>query len=153
MANQILATYSFEDVQCSIRGPGGGFPLGAGSANSEEGITVTMDEEKNKKDVGADGAGMNTLRASDAGSISLSLLKTSPVNAQLSQLYNFQKQSSGTWGQNVMTIRNPVTGDEATCQGVAFKKLPDRTDSKDPKMNTWTFDAISIDQDLASLLD
>ncbi|WP_149873159.1 phage protein, partial [Salmonella enterica] len=36
-----MGAYSFLDISASLSGPTGSLDLGAGSANSEEGITVT----------------------------------------------------------------------------------------------------------------
>ena len=85
-----MATYSFLDVTASIAGPGGNFSLGNGSGNSEEGITVTMTEDKNTMTIGADGSAMHSLHAGKSGTVSVRLLKTSPVNKQLMTLYNYQ---------------------------------------------------------------
>ena len=148
----IPATYSFLDVHVAISGPGGAFALGSGSGNSEEGVVIRMAEEKNLMTIGADGTPMNSLRAGNSGTIEVNLLKTSPVNAQLSDLYNFQKSSSANWGQNVITFTNITTGDAATGQACSFKKLPDSTNTKDGGHNTWLFDAGILDQNLAGLI-
>ncbi len=87
-------TYSFIDVSASLTGPTGSIDLGYGSANSEEGITVTMTEAKNTMTVGADGEVMHSLHAGKSGTITVTLLKTSPVNKKLSLMYNAQSQSS-----------------------------------------------------------
>jgi hypothetical protein len=62
--------------------------LGYGSANAEEGITVTMTEAKNTMTIGADGEVMHSLHAGKSGTITVTLLKTSPVNKKLSLMYN-----------------------------------------------------------------
>ncbi|MCY0677737.1 DUF3277 family protein, partial [Klebsiella pneumoniae] len=84
--------------------------LGYGSANAEEGITVTMTEAKNTMTIGADGEVMHSLHAGKSGTITVTLLKTSPVNKKLSLMYNAQSLSSATWGNNVIVIRNKVSG-------------------------------------------
>ncbi len=89
-------TYSFIDVSASLTGPTGSIDLGYGSANSEEGITVAMTEAKNTMTVGADGEVMHSLHAGKSGTITVTLLKTSPVNKKLSLMYNAQSQSSAT---------------------------------------------------------
>lgn len=68
---------------------------------------------------------MHNLHASKAATVSVKLLKTSPVNQKLSQMYALQTTTSGLHGQNVLTINNPVLGDTITCLYVAFKKFPD----------------------------
>lgn len=146
-------TYSFLDVKATLVGPGGGpFTLGAGAGNSEEGITIAMAEDKNTLTVGADGMPMHSLHAAKHGTVTVHLLKTSPVNALLSNLYAVQTQSSALHGQNVIVVTNPVTGDSITCQACAFKKLPDQKNAKEAGTNDWAFDAGIIDMSLAGLL-
>ena len=135
-----MTTYSFMDVQAAITGPGGSFNLGYGSSNSEEGITVTMVEDKNIMVTGADGSPMHSLRAGRSGQFTIHLLKTSPTNALLSQLYNTQTISSALHGKNVITIRNLASDDVITGAQCAFKKLPDITYAKDATMMNWVFD-------------
>ena len=110
-------TYSFIDVSASLTGPTGSIDLGYGSANSEEGITVAV-----------------------------TLLKTSPVNKKLSLMYNAQSLSSATWGNNVIVIRNKVSGDITTARSCAFQKQPDHANAKVGNTVSWVFDAGKIDQ-------
>ena len=49
--------------------------------------------------VGADGEVMHTLRADKSGTVTLTYLKTSPVNAQLQALYDAQSLDSRLWGR------------------------------------------------------
>ncbi len=143
-----MGTYSFLDVQASITGPGGSFQLGAGNANAEEGITVAMSGDKNTMTIGADGKPMHSLHADKSGMITVRLLKTSPANAKLSALYDLQTISSSAHGQNVISIRNPVSGDLITAQECAFKKLPDVNYGKEAGIQEWVFDAGVIDTTL-----
>lgn len=136
-------TYSFLDVHAAIAGPGGGFSLNNGAA--EEGISVAFNEDKNTMLTGADGQTMHSLKATKSGRISVRLLKTSPVNAQLTALYNFQSGSSSTWGQNTMTVVDVARGDIYTCQNVAFKKHPDNVYGKEGNMLVWDFDVGVMD--------
>lgn len=119
-----MATYSFMDVTASLSGPTGEIDLGYGSASSEEGITVAMGGPKNTMTIGADGEVMHSLHADKSGTVTVNLLKTSPTNKKLSLAYNAQSQSSGTWGNNVIVIRNKVSGDIITARSVAFQKQP-----------------------------
>lgn len=134
-----MATYSFLNVHATLSGPGGSVQLGSGAGASEEGIDVDMLEEKDQMAVGADGSIMHSLRASDAGSIVVRLLKTSPVNAQLNQLYNFQKQSAGNWGQNVLVVSDVQRGDVVTGTLMAFSKQAPVKYAKDGNMMEWRF--------------
>lgn len=139
-------TYSFIDVSASLTGPTGSIDLGYGSANSEEGITITMTEAKNTMTVGADGEVMHSLHAGKSGTITVTLLKTSPVNKKLSLMYNAQSQSSATWGNNVIVVRNKASGDISTARSCAFQKQPDHANAKVGNTVSWVFDAGKIDQ-------
>ena len=139
-------SYSFIDVSASLTGPTGSIDLGYGSANSEEGITVTMTEAKNTMTVGADGEVMHSLHAGKGGTITVTLLKTSPVNKKLSLMYNAQSQSSATWGNNVIVVRNKASGDLTTARSCAFQKQPDHANAKVGNTVSWVFDCGKIDQ-------
>ncbi|MBJ8823605.1 DUF3277 family protein [Citrobacter europaeus] len=140
------STYSFIDVTASLTGPTGIIDLGYGSANSEEGITVTMTEAKNTMTIGADGEVMHSLHAGKSGTVTITLLKTSPVNKKLSLAYNAQSQSSALWGNNVIVIRNSVSGDISTIRSCAFQKQPDFKNAKDGGTVEWVFDGGKVDQ-------
>ena len=141
-----MATYSFLDVTASLTGPTGVIYLGQGSANSEEGITQTMGGNKNTMTIGADGEVMHSLHADKSGTITVTLLKTSPVNKKLSLAYNAQSQSSATWGNNVIVIRNTASGDISTARSCAFQKQPDFNNAKEGGTVAWVFDCGKIDQ-------
>lgn len=141
-----MATYSFLDVTASLTGPTGVIDLGQGSANSEEGITQTMGGNKNTMTIGVDGEVMHSLHADKSGTITVTLLKTSPVNKKLSLAYNAQSQSSATWGNNVIVIRNTASGDISTARSCAFQKQPDFNNAKEGGTVAWVFDCGKIDQ-------
>lgn len=145
-----MATYSFLDCTASITGPGGSFSLGYGAGNSEEGITVSMTEDKNTMTIGADGSGMHSLHAGKSGRVTIRLLKTSPVNQKLMNLYNFQTTASANHGQNVISIRDIQRGDVITARQAAFVKVPDITYAKDGNTHEWMFDAVYIDPKLGT---
>jgi hypothetical protein len=134
-----FATYAFADILASIAGPGGAFSLGAGAGIADEGITVEYADAKGSLTPGADGTYMHSLHAANNGSVTVRMLKTSPVNKMLSDLYNFQKGSSANWGQNVITVSNHVTGDSFICNGCSFQQFPNNTNAKDGGMNEWRF--------------
>lgn len=143
-------TYSFLDVNAAIVGPGGAINLGSGAGNSEEGITIEPTEDINTMTVGADGTPMHSLHADKSGKITVRLLKTSPVNARLSQMYAFQTASGANHGQNTITVANSATGDVTTCQIVAFERAPTLTYAKEGGMNEWSFAAGIIDRTLGT---
>lgn len=141
-----MGAYSFLDVQAAIVGPGGQFSLGSGAGAAEEGITVSMAEEKGTTTTGADGQIMQSLHAGNTGSVAVRLLKTSPVNALLSQLYNFQRQNSGAWGVNVITVTDVQRGDVVSAVQMAFVKQPDLAYAKDGNTVEWMFRGIVVEE-------
>jgi hypothetical protein len=141
--------YSFLDVQATFTGPGGTFDI-ASAGVAEEAIRLDMIADKNVMTIGANGDGMHSLRASKAGRVTLQLLKTASANALLSQVYAFQQSSSANWGQNQITITNPVTGDSITCQDGAFVRQSPIGYASEGGINTWTFDFIEIDEILGN---
>lgn len=143
-----MGTYSFLDVNAAITGPGGSISLGSGAAVAEEGIEVEMLEEKDLMTIGADGASMHSLNASKSARVSVRLLKTSPTNAALSQMYAVQAASSAAWGLNVISIKNPVSGDSIIGANAAFTQLPRITYAKNPNMNEWRFNVGNLDTSL-----
>lgn len=145
-----MGVYSFLSVQASLSGPGGLVSLANGAAAAEEGITVAMADDKNTLTIGAGGEGMHSLHAGKSGTLTVRLLKTSRVNALLSQMYNLQTADPALHGQNTMTVRDSNRGDVVTAREVAFKKAPDLNYAKDGGMNEWVFDAIFIDEILGT---
>ncbi|MBO2926652.1 phage structural protein [Metapseudomonas otitidis] len=145
-----MGTYSFLDVNATLVGAGAVLDLGAGSGNSEEGITITPAGDKNTMMIGADGEGMHSLRGDKSGTVTLRFLKTSPKNAQLMALYDAQSLSSAAWGQNLITVTHSVSGDVTTCRSCAFKKRPDLSYKKDGDIVEWVFDVIKIDSILGT---
>ena len=145
-----MATYSFKDVQATIQGVGGSINLGYGAALSEEGITIEPAEDKNIMTIGADGQGMHSLVASEAASVTVRLLKTSPTNSQLQQMFNLQADSSLAHGKNTITVRDIARGDCITLTGVAFRKRPSVTYAKEGGTVEWQFDAIRVSATLGT---
>lgn len=139
-----MGAYSFQDVSASIAGVGGVFPLGSGSGAAEEGITVEMTEDKNTMTIGADGSGMHSLHAGKSATVTVRLLKTSPVNAQLGSMYSLQTASAAAHGKNVILIQDVSRGDVITCSEVAFAKAPAVNYAKDGGTNEWVFHAVSV---------
>lgn len=144
------AVYSFLNVQCAITGPGGSVNLGNGSGSTEEGISIAPTAEINTMQIGADGYGQHSLHADRSGRVTVRLLKTSPVNKQLSALYAVQTASAASHGQNTISLTDTIRGDSITCSQVAFKKAPDLTYGKEAGFNDWEFDAVIIDRTLGS---
>lgn len=142
--------YSFLNVVATFAGPGGILNLAAGAAVAEEGITIEAATDKNVMTIGSDGKGQHSLIADDSGTVTIRLLKTSPLNAALALMYDLQSASSSVWGQNVLTIVDTARLDANVCQSVAFKKKPTITYAKEAGMMEWTFDSININSVLGA---
>ena len=140
-----MSTYSFLDVTATLVGPGGALSLGAGAGASEEGITVESTGEMGTMMIGADGSGQHSLSGDKSGRIVVRLLKTSPVNAQLNAMAQFQRASADAYGQNTLVITDTSRGDVVTCRQVAFAKQPSLTFGREAGMNEWEFNAVIID--------
>ncbi len=138
-------SYSFMDVTGTLVGPGGVIDLGHGAAVAEEGITITTAGNRNTMTVGADGSGMHNLNANKSGTVTITLLQTSPINAKLQTMYNLQSQNAAMWGKNIISVSNTVSGDKTVCSSCAFQKKPDVIYKKDGATVSWVFDALSID--------
>lgn len=138
-----MSTYSFLDVNATLVGPGGSVNLGASAAVSEEGITIEAIEDKSILTIGAGGQGMHSLVANESSTVTIRLLKTSPTNTVLQNMYNFQTVSSVRHGRNVIVITDLGRGDVITLSGTAFKRAPTITYAKEGGMMEWAFDAIS----------
>jgi hypothetical protein len=136
-----MSSYSFLDTVVTLTASGGSasINLGAGAGVAEEGITFEYDEDKDGLTIGADGSPMHSLHASQAGTATVRLLKTSPTNQALQALFNAQRNSSTSWGQNSIAANHTVQGDKVNCQSVAFKKGTGLTYAKDAGMNEWVF--------------
>lgn len=145
-----MATYSFLDTNATIAGPGGAFNLASGAAAAEEGITIEAVEDKNIMSIGADGAGQHSLVASDAATVTVRLLKTSPINAALMAMFELQSSSSALWGSNTITVTNSGSGDFTALQQVAFKKKSTLNYAKEGGMMEWTFDAVKANSILGT---
>lgn len=139
-------SYSFLDVQCAITGPGGSFSIGSSAGIAEEGISVELEGDKDTMTIGADGSVMHSLHAARAGTVTVRLLKTSPVNSDLATMYNFQTTTSANNGQNTISVRDPVRGDSITAQSCAFKKLPNNINATVGGLMEWLFNAGQIDE-------
>lgn len=138
-------TYSFLNFKCAISGPGGLINIASGAGTNDEGITFEASEDINTMEVGPDGLGQHSLNGNKSGHVTVRVLKTSSVNAQLQAMYNFQTSNPANHGQNIITGTDVVSGDDVTCQQVAFKRRPTLAQKKVAGFNDWQFDAISID--------
>lgn len=140
-----MPTYSFQDVQANIVGPGIATSLGSGDAVAEEGISIEPAGDKNTMTVGADGEGMHSLHADKSGNITVRLLKTSPKNAILQAAYDAQTLSSALHGKNIITVSNSTAGDLHTGRDCAFARKPRVVYDKAGAMMEWVFHSIKLD--------
>lgn len=139
-------SYSFRDVVATIDGPGGNIILAGGVGAAEEGISIEAVGDQSTMTIGADGSGQHSLSADTSSTVTVRLLKTSPVNFALQAMFNYQAATSSRWGRNSITVRNVAGGDLVTLTGAAFKKRVPVTYAKEAGVNEWTFDAISTSQ-------
>lgn len=146
-----MPAYSFLDVNASMVGPGGAINLGNGSGASEEGITLEPLDDADILTIGADGTPMHSLSANKAATVTVRLLKTSPVNQKLMALFNVQRASASLWGQNTISVVTTYGQDVTTCRSVAFKQKPVLTYAKDGGMNEWSFTAGLMDSALGAV--
>lgn len=144
-------TYSFLTVAATLRSVDGiSISLGAGAGVAEEGITIEFEGDKNTLTGGADGEAMNSLAGPNLGRATVRLLKTSPINQDLMQLYNAQKANPAVWGLNQLTVSDIARGDVINGTIVAFRRPPNLTYAKVAGMNEWTFDIGNLQQNLGS---
>lgn len=137
-----MAAYSFLDISATLAGPGGAVNLANGAATAKEGITLEPVEDKSTLLLGADGSGMHSLMATSAQNVTVRLLKTSPANAQLQALFNYQTASSARHGRNTIVIRDSARGDLITLTQVAFNTQTPLTYAAEGGLNEWHFAAI-----------
>jgi hypothetical protein len=155
----LYATYAFQDITATISGPGGNFAMstsgdvhytisGAETAAAEEAVTITWGEEANTQTIGADGSVMNSMHSSRAGTVVFRLMKTSPNNARLQQMFHYQHESSARWGINTITIENPARGDKYTLLGCAWVRIPTNTYAKVGNVLEYELHVAVIDSQL-----
>jgi hypothetical protein len=134
-----MSTYSFLDTQGSFIGPGGNFSVGSSAGVAEEGVSYALDEDQTGTITGADGTIMHSLHASHTGTVTVRLLKTSPVNGKLQAAHNLQKTGAALWGINTLAFANSTIGDQITLTQAAFVKTPDNGYAKDGNILEWVF--------------
>ncbi len=137
-------TYSFLDCQASIDGPGGSFACGNGSGIAEEGISIEPTTEIATMVIGADGTGQHNLMADRSGKVTFNVLKTSPLNALMMQLYEFQTSAGYLYGQNTIVVSDSARGDVITMAQAGFAKAPTIKYGKVGEMQVWEFKAVNI---------
>jgi len=140
-----MATYSFLDVVATISGPTGSANLAKDAGASDEGISFEATGDKNTMQIGGGGAGQHSLHADKSGRVIVRLLKTSPINALLHQMYDIQTTSASLHGQNTIVCQQKASGDITTATQVAFKRKPPISYQKEAGTIEWEFDAIRIE--------
>lgn len=137
-----MPSYSFRNVLAAIDGPGGAFPLSGGVGNAKEGITIAATTDENVMTKGADDFTQHSMIEDSSATVTIRLLKSSPVNALLMGLRNSQKLAgSVVWGQNKIVVTDRARGDLHVLTEVAFKKVPDLEYGAEAAPVEWTFDA------------
>lgn len=145
-----MASYSFLDVVATIAGPTGSANLARDAGAADEGISFEPVGDKNTMTVGAGGAVQHSLHADKSARCVVRLLKTSPVNAQLQQMYDIQTSSASLHGQNTIVCQQKASGDITTCTQVAFKKQAGNAYQKEAGVVEWEFDVGHLDKVLGT---
>ncbi|MBB3808753.1 hypothetical protein FHS81_000823 [Pseudochelatococcus contaminans] len=109
-----------------------------------------MADDKNTMMIGAGGQGQHNLHAGRAGTVTIRLLKTSPTNAQMTDMYNYQTSSSAYHGRNTFSLRDVVRGDSITGQQGAFRRFPSNSYAKTGPIMEWVFDFVQLDQKIGT---
>jgi hypothetical protein len=147
-----VATYSLLDVALSISGPNINATIGGDAAgNSEEGFTPSYEEDADVMTQGVNSV-MHSLTVAKRGTVELHLLKTSPLNALLSQAYTLDRANgSVNWAKNTITITNPISGDLYVCTSCAFRRFPGNGYQARGNVLVWTFNVGIMDPSLGNL--
>jgi len=140
-----MSTYSLLDVVATISGPTGSANIGNDAGVADEAISFEPAGDKNTMTVGGGGAVQHSLHADKSGRVILRLLKTSPINALLHQMYDIQTTSASLHGQNIIVCQQKASGDITTARQVAFKRKPPLSYQKEAGTIEWEFDAGQLD--------
>lgn len=144
-----MPTYSFSDVLVSIVGPGITTSIGAGNGVASEGIAIAM-AATHTMTIGLDGEGVHMLNPDKSGTVTISLLQTSPKNAILQAAYDAQSASSALWGKNLIVVTMAGVGDVHSCRSCAFAGKPSVSYGQDGHTVAWKFNALKIDSILGT---
>jgi hypothetical protein len=136
--------YSFQAITAGVVGPGLVANLGDGASAAEEGIEIAYSGDVNAMTIGAGGEGMHSLSADRSGTVTVNLLKVSPMNRILSAAAAFQTSNPASHGQNTFTLVDKLRGDAITAEQCAFKKLPDLSYGKEGRLVAWEFHSVRI---------
>ena len=134
-----LVAYAFANIAGTVAGPGGVVSIGYPNGNAKEGLHVEYLEAKDAMVVGSDGSVMHSLRSGNAARVSVYLLKTSPINALLSNLYNFQRTQASYWGINTIAISDVQRGDVGAGSQMAFERHTGVAWAEDANIMQWNF--------------
>lgn len=143
-------TYSFKDVVANITGPNGSFEIGSSAGSADEGISAEMMDDKASMQTGAGGDAMHSLHASNAGKITIRLLKTSRTNALLDSMAAADFSSAAVYGQNTIVIRDAARGDVAIGSGCGFTRKPNNSWAKQGNIIEWSWNVVDLDMKLGS---
>lgn len=145
-----MPAYSFVNVSASITGPGGSFQLGSGSANTDEGIQIEFNSDRDIMTIALDGTPIHSLNPDKSAKVTVTLSKVSPANAKLSAMFDGQSLSSSLWANNTITIQDSASGDTTVCRSVAFTKKPTTSYGKEAGNMQWVFNCGLVDSVLGT---
>lgn len=141
---QIAGFYAFQNITCSIKGPGGFIDLAYGSGAAEEGLTFEPLMDKTVVEPGADGLISFSASAVTAHTITARFLKVGPASKTLQLMATLQQATPALNGTNILTLRDIARGDTILCEAVAFTKWTTLNYAKDAGTNEWTFVAARV---------
>lgn len=111
-------------------------------------VTVTRDDDDWQKMIGVDGTGARAKTNNTAGSISITLLHTSPANSLLMALVTADQQSAT--GAVPVLIRDTNGSTLCFAASAWVKKMPDVSFQKNVNERTWTLDSCNVEISVGS---
>lgn len=120
----------------------GGFLL-SGFADDEV-LRVARDDDLFFKRVGVAGEVARVMNLNQAGSISVSLMQSSPSNDDLSVLASLDQATSGLAGAVPILVRDKSGRSVFVSATGWVKRFPDSVYSRDPSVREWTLDCSTL---------
>lgn len=134
------SSYSLQDVSVTVIGPSLNISLGIATGYAEGAVSVAMTEDKTNLNTGGGGSWMHNLHVGNAGNVTISTIKNSPLNELFAKAYNLQRTSAKLWGKNTIVISNAAASNEnITAIGGAFQRIPNAGYAKDGANMDWVF--------------
>lgn len=133
-------SYSFEDVSCVFYHPLAGQNQVNGTSVGS--VSYAFADDSTTQQVAADGSVMTSKNLSRRGTVTLELQQTSPFNKWLvGHMNTVDASTTSEWVQWQMTLAEGYDNGliVTATHGAPQKKYPERKNSADGDMVTWTF--------------